>query len=41
MSVSTDKVSVRRDGKQKFKAATDGQSLREGDTIQTLSLIHI
>ena len=35
LAVSTDHVSVRKDGKKKFKPATDGQGLREGDTIKT------
>ncbi|HEU5302093.1 MAG TPA: hypothetical protein VFW06_07625 [Acidimicrobiia bacterium] len=35
LTISTDNVSVRKDGKQKFKPAEDGQSLKEGDTIKT------
>ena len=35
LAVSTDNVSVRKDGKKKFKPATDGQGLRAGDTIKT------
>ncbi len=35
LSVSSAKVSVRKAGKAKFKAAADGQSLKQGDTIKT------
>ena len=35
LAVTAENVSVRRDGKEKFKPAKDGQSLKEGDTIQT------
>ena len=35
LTISSGNVSVRKDGKRKFKPATDGQGLRQGDTIKT------
>jgi hypothetical protein len=35
LKVTADKVEVKKDGAEKFKAAKDGEKLRQGDTVRT------